>query len=921
MDKSGPQDLKGALKHAEQRARRHAPYLAQLLSEHDDVLGALALADPNTVLEACLTQMSQLAQSDDPEAIMPLMRALKRRAHLLIALCDLARIWDWAQACHALTRLADSAVHAALACAARYRGIPLDANNRPSGLFVMALGKYGAYELNYSSDIDIVLLYDPQRIDLGDGGGAEKRLLRLAQSFVKILDEQNAHGYVFRTDLRLRPDPRSNAIIISTQTAERYYEVLGQNWERAAMIKARICGGDLDCGQDFIESVLQPFIWRRSLDFAAIDDIRAMKRQINSTGGHSAINPAGHNLKLGRGGIREIEFYAQTQQLILGGRHKELRATGTIEALGVLAEGGYVAPQIAQDLITDYALLRDLEHRAQMRHDAQTHIAPTEPEARRSLAALYGYDDLAEFDAMLTDVLSRVNDIYAALYAEDISLASKQGSLVFTGVEPDPDTRLTLERLGYGRIDEVWAIMAAWLGGRITATRTERARETLTRLAPALIEACAATGRADDAFFRFDAFFSKMRSGVSLLLMFESQPDMLRDLISMLVLAPRLSEVLSASPDTIESLIEPSFWRDSAALDRAALLGAGDLEQVMNAARRSVKEAHFRISAKALRGAITARQAAKRFTAIADSAVQVLCTAVCADLMPRFGAMPGGVCVLAMGKMGGAEMSVSSDLDMMVIYDPRGHDSAKAHIYFTKFTQRLISALSSPTEAGLLYEVDMALRPSGKKGPITVSLQAFETYYAHEAWTWEFLALTRARMSYVSDPAMAQVLGGQIRTALTHLRAPQTAREDICKMRDLMDRERLPSNDWDIKLQKGGLVDIEFIVQGLQILNGGDYPQLLTPGTRDGLDALWAAELIDQKDHKLLTETLTLYETVLQYKAICLSGQLHPDVAPASVLSLIAQRCGFENFVDLEGDYHRRRAKIRPLFNALICEF
>lgn len=913
---------KAALELAAQRIEAHAPYLAQQLTEHPDILKALTQSDPEVILAEHIQAMQDLAvhesAHDDLSNVMSQMRRLKKRAHLIIALCDLSRIWTWDEASRALSRFADAAVSTALICAARYRGIKLGAGETPPGLFVLALGKYGANELNYSSDIDIILLYDPHIFTLGDRPNPEKILLRFAQSFVKILDTLDHDGYVFRTDLRLRPDPRSNAIIVSSQTAERYYETLGQNWERAAMIKARVCAGDRACGQGFIDEVLAPFIWRRSLDFAAIDDIRAMKRQINSAGGHEHIHPAGHNLKLGRGGIREIEFYAQTQQLILGGRHKDLRAVRTDDALTALSDGGYVKPETAEALIEDYGVLRDLEHRAQMINDAQTHLSPESDEERAGLAELYGFDDLASFDAMLSGVLSRVNGVYSALYSNTQSLASEQGSLVFTGVEPDPDTRETLARLGYERLDQVWTIMAGWLGGRIAATRTERAREVLTRLAPVIIEVCAKTGRADDAFFRFDAFFSKLKTGVSILLMFEGRPAMLEDLILMLVLAPRLSDVLSQNPASIDAMIEPEFFSRAVTLDAAEISQAGDLENVMNAARRSVKDAHFQLSAQLLRGSISARSCAQSFTALADEAVSVLCRAVQEDMKGRFGDMPGACAVLAMGKMGGREMTMGSDLDIMVIYDPRDHEPATAHHYFTKYTQRLISALSAPTEAGTLYEVDMALRPSGKKGPITVSVSAFESYYAHEAWTWEFLALTRARIAQSTDAEMSTRLSGLIDHALTHLREPAAARADIVNMRALMDRERPAYGPWDIKLSAGGLVDIEFIVQGLQNLHGHSKPEILMQNTQEGLKALKAAKVIPAKDYDVLSAAARLYETLLQIKAICLSGKFDPQDAPRAVMTLMSQRCGFESFEALSEQYQKCRRAIRPIFDDLI---
>jgi len=368
-----------------------------------------------------------------------------------------------------------------------------------------------------------------------------------------------AEGYIFRTDLRLRPDPRSNAVAVSTRTAERYYETLGQNWERAAMIKARVCGGDVAAGADFIASVLRPFIWRRSLDYAAIEDIHSIKRQIQSRHDEGALKAAGHHIKLGTGGIREIEFYAQTQQLILGGRHPQLRAPRTIEALAALAKAGFIDPDDAKALTAHYGDLRKYEHGAQMREDAQTHLAPEEDAAREQLARLSGFKNLNAFDAAFVAVLTDVHKRYLALFPEFESLGLEEGTLSFTGVEPHPATLDTLARLGFEAGETVWRDMAKWLGGRISATRTERARELLTRLAPRLIKICAQTQTADMAFRAFGSFFERVNGGVSLLAMFLQEPDKLARIIDLMLISPRLSDTLAGRPAILDAMIAPDF--------------------------------------------------------------------------------------------------------------------------------------------------------------------------------------------------------------------------------------------------------------------------------------------------------------------------------------------------------------------------
>ena len=388
-------------------------------------------------------------------------------------------------------------------CVAGEMGIEGNERGPVPGLFVLALGKYGARELNYSSDIDLIVFYDPDHIKLPDPGKAERILVRFVKKLMRGFDDITEDGYVFRTDLRLRPDPRANAVAVSTFTAERYYETLGQNWERAAMIKARYCGGDKACAQDFIDNVLRPFIWRRSLDYAAIADIHSIKRQIQGDAVVADLQAAGHDIKLGIGGIREIEFYAQVQQLILGGRNKNLRTSRTVDVLRLFGAGGYADPKIIAAMTNDYADLRNLEHRVQMHGDEQTHIWPNDKTHREQLACLSGYDGLASLENDMTAIFTRVHETYTKLFPGEEDLSTAKGSLVFTGVEAEQPTLSTLEAYGFLRGPMVWKCMANWLGGRIRATRSERARELLTRLAPRIIEACGTTDAPDDTFFNF----------------------------------------------------------------------------------------------------------------------------------------------------------------------------------------------------------------------------------------------------------------------------------------------------------------------------------------------------------------------------------------------------------------------------------
>jgi len=899
-------------------AREHTHYLAQLIDAHSDITAQSLSQSSDAPLAAIYAQIDNLADADNLEHIMREMRRLKRRAHLIIAVFDLSRVWDWDAATRALTQLADKCLSAALTFAARDDGFPPGADTPAPGLFALAVGKYGAHELNYSSDIDFMVFYDPAVIALPQTRKPELALIRLVQKIVKILDSVNADGYVFRCDLRLRPDPRSNAVAVSTTSAERYYESLGQNWERAAMIKARVCAGDAQAGVAFMSGVLRSFIWRRSLDFAAIADIQAMKRQINSGGGHSDIQAAGHHLKLGRGGIREIEFYAQTQQLILGGRHKALRCIRTDEALTMLGEKAFQDKTALAQMIADYGFLRDLEHRVQMIDDAQTHICPADNAPRLRLAKLSGFDNLPAFDTALETVLGRVNDAYISLYPDAESLASEAGTLSFTGVEAGPNTLETFDRLGFKRGPDIWNIMAGWLGGRTAATRTVRARESLTRLAPVIIDGCSRTGLPDESFFRFAQFFENLNAGVSILAMFERQPDLLTEAIDLMAQAPRLAEVLSVKPEILDILIEPDFESAKASLPLLKPDPGNDLEGEMNAVRRIVREQHFKVGAGILAGRMSAQSASHQLADLADSAVARLALAARRDVERRLQNPGGNMAVLAMGKMGGREMTVTSDLDIMVLYDPGDTEPGAAHMYYTKVTQRLISALSAPTQEGALYEVDMALRPSGSAGPITVSMNALTGYYADQAWTWEFMALTRARVSWAASDEFKKRVEKTTKQILMQTRDAAVIKADVTDMRRRLERDKPAKSDWDIKMVAGGIVDIEFIAQYLQLIAAPKAPELLNVSTRAVLLQAQNAKLISPADYKILSGASDLYDGMRAYLSVAVTGLFDPQTAPRIVCDRLAALCGRDSFEAMASDYALIRKDVRAIFEKIV---
>ncbi|HZZ87424.1 MAG TPA: glutamine-synthetase adenylyltransferase, partial [Caulobacteraceae bacterium] len=533
----------------------------------------------------------------------------------------------------------------------------------------------------------------------------------------------------------------------------------------------------------------------------------------------------GADLKLGPGGIREIEFFVQTQQLILGGRQPALRSPRTLDALQALTAAGHVGERAADDLGRAYRTLRAVEHRAQMIGDEQTHSLPNADGERRRIAALCGEADLRRFDAAIVRTLKSVGARYGELFAGEEPLSSRFGSLIFTGVDNDPQTLATLKHMGFSAPNAVASTIRAWHHGRIPATRTERGRELFTRLAPRVLDAIAATGAADVAFDRFSEFFSGLSVGVQVQSLFLAQPKLLELVVRVMAVAPSLARRLAKRPATLDALLDPTFFASLSTTPPADVAaGADGFEAKMDEVRRLRRERAFQIGVQVLAETASAAEAGEAFAGLADACIGALAPAALSEVERRAGAFPGDVAVIALGKCGSREMTATSDLDLMTLYvssDPHAASSVKgwaAETFYARFTQSLITALSAQTAEGELYDVDMQLRPSGTQGPVSVSLGAFDSYYAGDAETWEYLALTRARVAWATSAAFADAAAAAIETKLRAPRVPRRTAGDVREMRALMARERPPGGFWDFKLIEGGLVDIEFAAQFLQLV-------------------------------------------------------------------------------------------------------
>jgi [glutamine synthetase] adenylyltransferase / [glutamine synthetase]-adenylyl-L-tyrosine phosphorylase len=912
-------------------------YLAGLIRRDPDRLVRLLRASPENHLDALQTAIrAELEALPDVKVAMKALRDFKSEAALLIALADLGGVWPIMTVTKALTDVADTAVQVSVRDQFRRaaaKGDWRDDAGHPeanSGYFVLAMGKHGAFELNYSSDIDLIVFYERDKARLRSGLEPQQFFVKLTQQVHRYLNEWTPDGYVFRTDLRLRPDPGATQVAISTASAMHYYESFGQNWERAAMIKARTVAGDIAEGEAFLAE-LAPFIWRKYLDYAAIADIHAMKRQIHAHRGFGDIAVAGHNIKLGRGGIREIEFFAQTQQLIAGGRQPGLRTRATLATLDRLVERHWVRPEVRDQLSEAYRFLRWLEHRIQMVADQQSQQIPSNPDELTAFARFAGIEDAERLAARVRPYLQTVATHYAALFEDVPQLSTATSNLVFTGEEDDPGTIETLSALGYKRPAQATAIVRAWHRGRHPPVRSAKARERLTTVQPLLIDALADTIDPDAALVGFDRFLGQLPAGIQLFSMLQANPELMRLIALIMGSAPRLARILSNRRRVIDAVLDPGIIGDVpgegeiAAMVADEFMQADSYENALDRARILGSEQLFLIGVRLLTGVITAERAGGAYARLAEEVIRQLQAVVEHDFARQFGTIDGGAAaVVAMGKLGGREMTASSDLDLIIVYDADpgqtsvgGQRQLVTGQYYARFTQRLISSLSAPTAQGLLYDVDMRLRPSGQKGPIATQLSGFIDYQANKAWTWEHMALTRARV--ISGPDhLRKEIERAILTTLCQERDAVTTAEAVREMRARITAEKGTDNIWDLKQVPGGLVDIEFACQYLQLIHAHRHPEVLDQTTVSALGKLRDAGVLDAEVASRLIAGTTFINALMQVLRLCTDEQFYPEAAPHGLKALLARAGSAPDFNVLENHLRDMLGETRSIYEAIV---
>ncbi|MBO9714308.1 bifunctional [glutamine synthetase] adenylyltransferase/[glutamine synthetase]-adenylyl-L-tyrosine phosphorylase [Sphingomonas sp.] len=876
------------------RARAHAPFLAQLIDREPALVAdaPALLADPIAAARAGVDAPSEGAA----------LRRERRRLALLVALGDLSGAYDLTRVTNVLSDFADQALGRAIRAAIRER----TPDAEPRGFAAIALGKLGSRELNYSSDIDPILVFDPATLPAREREAPEEAAVRIGRRVVALMQERDGEGYVFRVDLRLRPSPEVTPIVLPVEAAISYYESQALPWERAAFIRARACAGDTALGESFLAAI-RPFVWRRALDYGAIREIRDISHRIRDHHSRGQVFGPGYDLKRGRGGIREVEFFAQIHQLIHGGRDPGLRAPATRDALAALAEAGWVDGVEAQALSRAYTELRTIEHRLQMVDDLQTHRLPPDPATLDNVARLDGMADGAALVARLRPHVECVGRVYDGL-------AGEGGSQLPTGGEA---MAVALAEAGLADPATAQRLIDGWRSGTYPALRSPAAREALEAVLPGLVKAFAEGPDSAAAIARFDAMLSKLPSAINFLRLLEAQPPLARLLGAILALAPTLADRLSRRAELLDGLIDASALEPVASVDDiAAEMRAGergdDYQRLLERVRRLVGEKRFALGAQIVAGTSDPLEVSAGYARVAEAAIQTLAAATAEEFERSHGKVPNSeLVILALGRLGGGALTHASDLDLIYLFtgdylaESDGQKPLGAVTYYNRLAQRLSGALAMPTASGPLYEVDTRLRPSGAQGTLVVSLEGFRRYQEQEAWTWEHMALTRARPIHGS-PAAREAVVQVIRRVLDGKRPKRDIAADAVKMRHEIATHKPPAGPLDAKLLDGGLVDLEFAVHTIQLASRKGFD----PDLGRAIDALAAAR-------KLKPGMRPAYEFLSRLLVVLRLVAPDSQVPGAATQALIARALGLATWDETVAQFERTRQEVRACWQSV----
>ena len=869
-----------------ERARAHSPYLALGLDRLPELESLLAAGRGDDALAWAR------ASGAGFDEVGSALRREKLALAVALGIGDLAGAFPLLQVTGELSAFADRALDAAISDAIRARV----SDAEPAGFLALALGKHGAGELNYSSDIDPILLYDPALLPRRERDEPGEAAQRVARTLMQTMSHVTHEGYVFRVDLRLRPASEVTPLAIPIEAALTHYESSALAWERAAFIRARACSGDIAAGEAFLAAI-RPFVWRKSLDFGAIAEIGRLTARIRASHSGPTRPGPGFDLKKGRGGIREVEFYAQTHQLIHGGRNPALRLRGTRASLDALAEAGLIDPGDAAVLGESYDRLRAVEHRLQMVADQQTHKLPLDEQALDGVARLDGLESGAALVAELEAITEAVGSRYDALIAR----YGEQGGTVHAVAAPSGDALAgQLAELGFADPAALSARIEGWRSGKLRALRSEAARGAYDAIQPQLLAALARAPEPERALLRWEQLLAGLPSAINLFNLLEARPALLELLARILSLAPPLADALARRADLLDPLIDSSaFDLPGSVAELAEDFARGeaddDYQALLDRVRRKVGELRFALGVQIVEGARDPVEIGQALSRVAEAALIVLSDAATQEFRRVHGGVPGGdLLIMGYGRLGGGALTHASDLDVVFLFsgdhgtESDGERPLGATLYFNRLAQRVIAALSVPTAEGALYEVDTRLRPSGNKGPLAVGLDSFERYQREAAWTWEHMALTRARVLYGPAEAGNELLA-IVRRVLTAPRDAAKLRADVMQMRADMARHKPAKGPLDVKLARGGLVDVEFVTHFLQLRDGA----AINPSLSAAIGELVGAGLLDAE---------FAHAHALQTRFLIAARLLAPDgeEPPPSARAGLAKACGLSDWQALE---------------------
>jgi len=886
-----------------------SPYLNSLINTDPKWLEEIAGKNPKDILN----QLCTLPEHENVTQTIKNLRARKKKIALLTALTDLGGVWNLFEVTGALTQFADFSCQTLLSTlvneSADKGRLQLDPVEDPAGMggiFILAMGKMGGRELNYSSDIDLVVLFDEKRHPVNRFNFVKSEFVKITRRFAKLMGEVSAEGYVFRTDLRLRPDPFVNPVCISVGGAERYYESFARTWERAAYIKARPCAGDIGSAQNFLSNI-EPFVWRLNLDFSAIHDSSEMRLRIwENRGTGDWENLPGFNLKLGKGGIREIELFVQTFQMVAGGRDQTLRVPDTMGALAAINRKGWVDDDSKRILEESYCKLRTWEHRAQMIRDAQTHAIPKVENEIVRMAALYGEDNLDRFLKEIKLTLGGVHKTTETFFSTD------------TEGQDEYDTSFMEE--------SDWETVNTWR--QLPAFRTERASKIFARLHPTIFNRLARSSHPREALLQLDGFLRGLPAGVQLFSLFEANQHLLELLVDTCAMAPRLASSLSKNTQVFDAVLEQGFivpLEDEKVLEKTLSDGldkASDYESVLRVARRWNNENNFKVGVHLLKGLSNSEQAGKSYARLANCVIKSLVPFVVKQFSTTYGPPPGrGFVFLAMGSLGAESLTSQSDLDLIMIYDPRKEEYSQGkrplavQAYYARLTQALVSALSSQMAEGKLFEIDMRLRPSGRKGPVATSLNSFIHYQENSAWTWEHLALTRARSLAGNEELGIEI--EDFRQKLIHKLKdyPKIITDVIDMRRRLSENTPVEQKEdiWECRLGKGKLLDIELLAQAGALITNcmeRDIGSQLLASSANGLMA--------REEYEELTSHYSLLRQIMQVARLTVEGNFNPDSTGKGVIEILLQQTGMDSIESLQEKVQNQTKNSRAIISDLI---